>query len=279
MRVVTPEFFKAMGMRVRQGRGFSGDDREGTGPVALVNEAFIRKYLPDRDPLTARISFGSAVFAPTKARSIVGVVNDVKYASLWSGADPAFYVAQDQAGVTQRQSVVVATDVADPAALIPAIRAAVQKLDPQLALTVEPVAAVVASTLTRQKLGTTLMLLFGAIAVLLATIGIYGMIAYATAARHTEIATRLALGATNSSVFWLLSRQGVLVAAAGAAIGVGVAYGAGRLVASWLYEVRASDPWILTSALAVVLSVTMIATLLPIRKACRIDPSASLRFE
>ena len=105
------------------------------------------------------------------------------------------------------------------------------------------------------------------------------MIAYATAARHTEIATRLALGATSGSVFWLLARQGLMVAAAGATIGVGVAYGAGRLVASWLYEVQASDPLILTSALVVVLSVTMMATLLPIRKACRIDPSASLRFE
>jgi predicted permease len=279
MRVVSPEFFAAMGMRMRQGRGFTGYDGAATAPVAIVNEAFVRKYLSDRDPLTAQLSFGFPRPNPASKRAIVGVVNDAKYASLWSAADPAFYLVQNQAGDALRQSIVVATDVTDPLALIPAIRAEVEKLDPQLALTVEPVTAVVASTLTRQKLGTTLMLLFGAIAVLLATIGIYGMIAYATAARHTEIATRLALGATKGSVFWLLSRQGLIVAAAGAVIGVGVAYSAGRLVASWLYEVRASDPVILASALAVVLSVTLVATLLPIRKACQIDPSVSLRFE
>jgi putative ABC transport system permease protein len=279
MRIVTPEFFKAMGMRVRQGRGFTGYDRATTVPVAIVNEAFVRKYLPDRDPLTAQMSFGFPRVNPASQRAIVGVVNDVKYASLWSSADPAFYLVQEQAGITQRQSIVVAAGAGDPTALIPAIRAEVEKIDPQLALTVEPVTAVVASTLARQKLGTTLMLLFGAVALLLATVGIYGMIAYATGARHGEIATRMALGATGGRIFWLLSRQGLTVAAAGAAIGMGVAYGAGRLVASWLYEVRASDPLILMSALLVVLGVTMVATLLPIRKACQINPSASLRFE
>jgi ABC-type antimicrobial peptide transport system permease subunit len=141
------------------------------------------------------------------------------------------------------------------------------------------VSAVVASTLTRQKLGTTLMLLFGVIALLLATIGIYGIIAYATAARHAEIATRLALGATRGSIFWLLSRHGFVVSAVGALLGVGVAYGLGRLVSSWLYEVRASDPLVLASALAIVLGVTTVATLVPIRKACRIDPSGALRLE
>jgi len=277
-RIVTADFFNAMGMRVLQGRRFTSFDREATAPVAIVNEAFVRKYLDGRDPLTAQVSYGFPSVNPKTRRPIVGVVNDVKY-SLWDAADPAFYLVQDQAGVTQRLSIVVTTDGSDPNALIPAIRAEVDKLDPQLALTVEPVSALVASTLTRQKLGTTLMLLFAGIAVLLATIGIYGMIAYATAARHTEIATRLALGATGRNVFWLLSRQGLTVAAAGAITGVAVAYGAGRLVASWLYEVRASDPVILASALVVVLGVTMVATLLPIRRACRIDPSASLRFE
>ena len=279
MRVVTPEFFSAMGIRVRQGRNFNGYDRAGTAPVMIVNEAFVRKYLSDQDPLTARVAFGFPRVDSKNKLPIVGVVNDVKYASLWSGADPAFYMVQDQAGIPGRQSIVVKTDVADPQALIPAIRAEVDKIDPQLALTVEPVSEVVAATLVRQRLGTLLMLVFGGIAVLLATIGIYGMIAYATAARHSEIATRLALGATKANVFWLLSRQGLIVAAAGAVIGLGIAYGAGRVVTNWLYEVRASDPVILASALGVVLTVTTIATLLPIRRASRIDPSAALRFE
>src|SRR5205807_7282753 len=101
-----------------------------------------------------------------------------------------------------------------------------------------PVTELIAATLTRQKLGTTLMLLFGGIALLLSAIGIYGMIAYASAERHGEVATRLALGATRGNIFWLLSRQGIVVAVAGAIIGLGTAYATGRLVSSWLYGVR-----------------------------------------
>jgi putative ABC transport system permease protein len=152
-------------------------------------------------------------------------------------------------------------------------------MDPQLAFTVEPVTEVVAATLTRQKLGTTLMLLFGTVALLLAAIGIYGMIAYSSAERHSEVATRMALGATGANIFRLLARQGLAVAAAGAAIGVAIADGAGRLASSWLYEVRPSDPWILGSALAVVVGVTLVATLIPVGRAARIDPAPLLRLE
>jgi len=281
-RIVTPAFFDAMGIRLRRGRAFTDDDRATTAPIAIVNESFVRKYLGSRDPLTAQLSFGFPRVDPATARAIVGVVDDVKYDSLWSSAEPAFYLAQDQAwnvGGSFRLVVVLATDVGDPRELILAIRAEVRRMDPQLAFTVEPVADVVAATLVRQKLGTTLMLLFGAMALLLAAIGIYGMIAYASAERHGEVATRMALGATRANVFWLLSRQGLVVAAAGALLGLAAASAAGRLVSSWLYEVRPSDPLILASALALVLGVTIVATLIPVGKATRIDPALSLRFE
>jgi ABC-type antimicrobial peptide transport system permease subunit len=152
-------------------------------------------------------------------------------------------------------------------------------MDPQLAVTVEPVTELVAATLTRQKLGTTLMLLFGALALLLAAIGIYGMIAYASAERHSEVATRMALGATRGNIFWLLSRQGLLVAMTGAVVGLGMAYGAARLASSWLYDVRPSDPVILASAMAGVFGVAVVATVIPVGRAARIDPALSLRFE
>jgi len=278
-RVVTPTFFDAMGIRLQRGRAFTDDDRATTAPVAIVNESFVRKYVGDRDPLTAQLSFGfPRVLAATK-RPIIGVVNDVKYGSLWSSAEPAFYLVDAQAGATFRLNVVVATNVTDPSGLIPEVRAEVQKMDPQLAFTVEPVTEVVAATLTRQKLGTTLMLLFGAMALLLAAIGIYGMVAYASAERHSEVATRMALGATRLNIFWLMASQGLVVAATGAAIGLGIAYATGQLASAWLYEVRPSDPWILGSALAVVVGVTVVAMLIPARRAARIDPALSLRLE
>ena len=277
---VTPSFFSTMGMHVIRGRGFTDDDRATTAPVVVVNESFVRKYLDGGDPLTARFAFGFPRVNPASARPIVGVVNDVKYASLWSSAEPVFYLVADQArGGMFRLNVVVSTDLADPRAAIPAVRAEVQKMDPQLAFTIEPVTEVIAATLTRQKLGTTLMLLFGAIALLLAAIGIYGMIAYASAERHGEVATRMALGATRTNIFALLSRQGLAVAVTGAVVGLGLAYAAGRLASSWLYDVRPADPLILTSALALVLGVTVIATLIPVGRAARIDPARALRFE
>ncbi len=277
--VVTPSFFTAMGMHVTRGRGFTADDRASTQPVVIVNESFVRKYLEGRDPLTAKFAFGFPRVNPALARPIVGVVNDVKYASLWSGAEPVFYLAQDQAGDMVRLHVVVASAAADPRAVIPAVREEVRKVDPQLAFTIEPVSDVIAATLARQKLGTTLMLLFGTIALLLAAIGIYGMIAYASAERHAEVATRMALGATRANIFALLSRQGLGVAATGAVIGLGLAYATGVFAASWLYEVRPSDPLILTSALALVVGVAVLATLIPVVRAARIDPSRALRFE
>jgi predicted permease len=278
MRVVTPAFFDAMGIHVQRGRAFTDEDRATTTPVAIVNENFVRKYVSDRDPLTAQMMFGLPPNPATK-RAIVGVVNDVKYGSLWSSAEPAFYLVESQIPFNARLNIVVATNLSDPEVVIPAIRAEVLKMDPQLAFTVEPVTEIVAATLTRQKLGTTLMLLFGAMAVLLAAIGIYGMIAYASAERHSEVATRMALGATRANIFCLLASQGLIVAATGAAIGAGIAYSTGRLASSWLYEVSPSDPWILGSALAVVVGVTLVATLIPVRRAARIDPALSLRLE
>jgi putative ABC transport system permease protein len=280
-RLVTPEFFDAMGIRLRRGRSFTHDDRQTTAPVAVVNESFVRKYAADRDPLKAQLSFGFPRVDPTKQWSIVGVVNDVKYASLWNRAEPTFYLVQDQSWRFSffRLSVVVATDAADPRDLAPAISAEVRKMDPQLAFTIVPATSVVASTLARQRLGTTLMLLFGVMALLLAAIGIYGMIAYASAERHSEVATRMALGATPGNIFWLLSRQGLTVAAIGAVAGLGIAYALGRLVSSWLFEVRPSDPLVLASTVALVLGVTLLSTLIPVGRAARISPAVALRSE
>src|SRR5262249_34201835 len=133
MRVVTPTFFDAMGIRLQSGRAFTDEDRAGTAPVAIVNESFARKYVGDRDPLKVQMSFGfPSVNAATK-RAIVGVVNDVKYGSLWNSAEPAFYLVEDQAGNGMfRLNVVVATNVSDPRVIIPTIRNEVHNMDPQL---------------------------------------------------------------------------------------------------------------------------------------------------
>jgi putative ABC transport system permease protein len=276
MRLVTPGFFEAMGIPVGGGRDFTADDRQNTMPVVIVNREFVRRYMAGKDPMRAQFAFGYPMIDTTAFRTIVGVVGNVRYRSIAEEAEPSFYLPQGQFPFP-RQTVVVATRAADPSAMTPAIRAEIARLEPQLAFDIDTVSHLLASTLTRQQLGMTLMLLFGATALVLAAVGIYGVIAYASAQRQGEIATRLALGATPNQVFWLMMGRGQWLAAAGVAIGLTAAYAGGRAVASAVYGIHASDPIVLATATVVVVAITWVATAIPARRAARIDPVLALR--
>jgi ABC-type antimicrobial peptide transport system permease subunit len=179
----------------------------------------------------------------------------------------------------RRQTVVVATSSDDVAPLQAAIRSEVRQLDPQIAVEFQLVSDVVAGTLRRQQLGMTLMLIFGAVAILLAAVGIYGVVAYAVSQRRNEMATRLALGATPGSVFRLVMQHGALLALAGTLIGLTVAYLSGRVVASQVYAIRASDPLMLGGAIVIVGAIAALATMIPAWRASRLAPSGVLHSE
>jgi putative ABC transport system permease protein len=155
----------------------------------------------------------------------------------------------------------------------------VRRADPQIAVEFQRVTDLVASTLRRQQLGMTLMLIFGAVAVLLAAVGIYGVIAYGVAERRGEMATRLALGASPGSVFRLVMQQGGWLAIVGTVIGLAAAYGSGRIVASQVYAIRASDPFMLSMAVVLVAGITALATVVPALRAARVSPSRVLHTE
>jgi hypothetical protein len=278
MRVVSAGFFDAMGIPIRSGRGFTDEDRNDTAPVAIVNERFVEQYLGGLVPLDTDVEFGFPTIPPESRRPIVGVVGNVRYVSVQTEPEAALYLLQEQIP-TFAMSVVVSTRLADPRGLIPAVRDAVRKMDPLLAFTVQPVDALVAETLSRQQLGMALMLAFGMMALTLAAIGIYGVIAYASAERRGEVATRMALGATPGDVFWMLVGHGRTLAVAGAVLGLFGAYLGGRWASAWLYEVTASDPTVLVTALVAVLSVVLVAVLVPALRASRVDLSRALRSE
>jgi putative ABC transport system permease protein len=278
MRMVSAGFFEAMGITMVTGRAFTNDDRQNTAPVAIVNQTFVRRFLGSRDPLSMQVSYGFPTVDPRTRSAVVGVVSDVKYASLSADPEPAIYVVDAQR-LMNRQTVVVATSLADPSGLVPPIRAEVKRMDPQLAVEFESVPTLVASTISRQELGMDLMMLFGVVALVLAAVGIYGVLAYASAQRRGEVATRMALGASPADIFWMMLGQGRALAAGGAILGLAGAYATGRMASSWLYEVSASDPLILTSALASVLVIALVATAIPARRASRIDPASALRSE
>jgi putative ABC transport system permease protein len=277
-REVTPGWFEAMGIEVKAGRGFTADDRVGEGNVVIVNEVLAERYLSGRNPLETGLvlsRFGTKE-NPNQVVPIVGVVADVKYASIRERPEPAVYVI---GRYMNRESIVVATSVANPSDLVPQIRAEIQKLDPLVPANFDLLPNVVSGSLGRQRLGMMLMLLFGIAGIALAAIGVYGVIAYAVAQRVREAAIRLALGATPAEVFWLTFVRAQAIAVAGGLGGLVLAYPAGRILASTLYEVRAADPVILVSATLLVGIVAVFATVLPARRAARVDPIVALRAE
>ncbi|HYN10065.1 MAG TPA: ABC transporter permease [Vicinamibacterales bacterium] len=277
-RAVTPGFFDAMGSRIIAGRDFNSSDRQGGAVVAIVNRTFARRHLANRDPIGVQFSAGYPTVDPRNEATIIGVVDDIRQKALDTAAEPAFYTAHAQLPF-RRLSVVVATTVTDPTTLQSTIREEVRKTDPQMAVEFELVSDLVGATLRRQELGMTLMLIFGVVAVALAAVGIYGVIAYASSQRSGEVATRLALGATPATVFWLMLRQGRTLAIIGTAIGLTVAYLAGRVISSHIYQARASDPMILGGATIIVLGIAAIATTIPAFRASRLDPARVLRPE
>jgi predicted permease len=275
-RLASPGFFAAIGSRIIAGRDFSDADRQGTQSVALVNRTFVQRYLKGRDPIGIHFMSGYPDIRPETETEIIGVVDDIRQKSLGEEAEPAFYNS-DRQFINRRRTVLVHTNLADPLSLQGQIRAEIAKSDPQIAVNLMLVSELMGNTLQRQELGMTLMLVFGAAALALAAVGIYGVIAYATSQRGGEVATRLALGATQSNVFFLMLRQGRTLTLVGAAIGLAAAYAAGRFVASRLYEVRAADPVILVAAATVVAAIAIVATVIPAIRASWISPARVFR--
>jgi len=274
-RFVSQGYFASTGTQLLQGRDFGPDDRTSTMPVAIVNKTFVKRYLSGRNPIGQQFSAGYPAPNPRNEVVVIGIVDDVRQKSVREEAEPAFYSPLAQVPL-RRQTIVVASSLADVATLESVIRDEVNKLDPQIAVEFERVTDLVSATLRRQQLGMTLMLIFGVVAVLLAAVGIYGVVAYAVSERRGEMATRLALGATPRSVFWLVMKQGAALALIGTAIGLAVAYLSGQIVASQIYMIRASDPVMLMAAIVLVVGIAVAATMIPAWRASRLSPSAVL---
>src|SRR5262249_44380384 len=188
-RLVSPGYFNAMGIKFLAGRDFNADDKQGQPGVAIVNRSFVRKYLGDRDPLTARFASGYPDIDPKNELTIVGVVEDVRHKSLNDPPEPAYYNSLTQ-GTPRRETIVVHTAMKQTGALQTAIRDELRKTDPQMAVDIDSATNIVESTLSRQSLGMTLMMWFGAAAVALAAVGGYGGIAYGAGQRGNERAPR-----------------------------------------------------------------------------------------
>jgi putative ABC transport system permease protein len=280
-RSASPGLFAAMGTRMISGRDFNSGDNQTSQQVAIINKTFAERYFKGRDPIGAQFSAGYPNPDPTREVTVIGVVDDVRQKSLAERAEPAYYSPLTQFG-QGRVTVVVATSQSDAAAVGSVergIRGEVKKLNPTMAIDFQSAGEIVGGTLRRQELGMTLMLIFGGIAIVLAAVGIYGVVSYAGFLRRDEMATRLALGATPQSVFMLVMRQGATLGLLGAGAGLGLAYFSGKIVSSRVYAINAADPLILSLAALLITAITLLATTIPAARAARVSPTNALQSD
>jgi putative ABC transport system permease protein len=281
MRIVSPDLFQALTMRVRLGRTFTVDDRMDGEPVAMVNDAWVAKFLPAGvDPLNERLSglFFRRVNLRTEAQTarIIGVVADVRYSSLDKAAEPVVYLVDSQRPAPRRSYVLTVAD-GNPQSKIPEIRAALLKLDPNVPLQFEMMSDVVSASLVWSRLGVLLMGTFGIVSLLLAGTGVFGVLAFVGAQRHGEMAVRLSLGATRGGVFRLMLAQAARFAVIGCVIGTGLAWWMGRLMAGYVYQVGAGNVMVLGGSAVVVTLVALLAAFAPARRAAAVEASQALR--
>jgi putative ABC transport system permease protein len=272
---VSPDYFKAMGIRLLQGRAFTAADNEQSHGVAIVSEAFARKYWPNENPIGKRVNTGVDKRGPSE---IVGVVADVKQLALTEPAKPALYTPFPQAP-WPFLSIVIRTP-GDAAALTGSLRAIVRKLDPDQPVgDIKTVTEYVANAVATPRFTAALIGGFAAFALLLAGFGLFSVMAYSVAQRRREIGIRMALGAQPADVRTLVAGQALRLGAIGVVVGVAGALAATRVLDTLLFGVTATDPLTFAGVCAALLVVVAAAAYLPARRATRLDPILALRTE
>ena len=280
VRVATPEYFDALGIPLKRGRGFTEADRAGTPRVVLITEAAARQYFPGEDPIgkTIKLGWGRGPGKPKAGGEVVGIVGDIKDAALNEPNPPQIYMPLRQWPVSF-MTVVVKTSV-PPASIADAARAQVAAVDANLPLSnVRTLDAVVAKSISQQRFYLTLLTAFAAVALLLAAIGIFGVLSYAVAQRTREIGIRMALGAQGRSVITLIVRQAMILVASGVALGTVAALFLSETMARMLFSIKPTDPATFVSVAAVLIAVALCASYIPARRATRVDPIVALKAE
>jgi putative ABC transport system permease protein len=274
----SPEYFHTFGLPLIRGRLFEASDRTDRTPVAIVSQGLARRYWPGGDPVGSRLTFGDPTDSATSWMTVVGVVGDVRQDGAVSPAYPQIYVPFAQ--LSNRSVVVALRTGRNPLALAAPLKQALAGVDPSLALSqVTTMEQRVASTLARPRVNALLLAGFAATALVLAALGIYGVIAYSVVQRTRELGIRVALGASADAVLGMVMRQGLTPVMIGLAIGLGVAAAGSRVLRSLLYGVTATDLATYGAVAAFLTAVAAAASYVPARRAARSDPVQALRAE
>jgi predicted permease len=273
---IGPDYLRTLGTPLVRGRTLTRQDREGQPLVTLVNEAFANRFFPDTDPLGKHIRT-NAGDNEHNVWEIVGVVRDIRYESPGDPAEPAMFVSYHQLydrGLTLQIRV-----SGDPSAMVPLVRRELYQLHPGLAGTYQTFDQIRRGSQNDTRLVSTLLSIFGALALLLASVGLYGVTAYVVALRTHEIGVRMALGARPAGVLGLFTRQALRLVLIGSTIGLGLAVAAGRLLSAEFHGMRPLDPLVIGGVVLLMGTVSLVASLVPARRAAQVDPLSALRAE
>jgi predicted permease len=277
LQIVSAGYLEAMRIPLRAGRSFTDADDEAHPRVVVVNEAFARRYFPGGSPVGRHM----IVPAPTRPdapapHEIVGVAGDVRLLGLASPAEPAMYLPMAQ--FPQAEFTLLVRTIEDPQGATPALRDTIRTLHPDLPIgQILSMERIVARSVAQPRFNALLTGLFGLLALVLAALGVYGLLAYTVGQRLRELGVRLALGASPGMVRRAVLREGMLVALAGVAAGLGAAAGLSRLARSLLFQITPGDPATFVATGAALVAVALAASWIPVRRAARIDPLQVLR--
>jgi len=275
-RFVTPDYFSALGIHIVSGRGFqAGDLSTGNNPVVL-SEALAKRLMPDADPVGKAFFFGNRKIW----RTVIGVAADVKNGGISPAADPEFYLPwkPEPEGYFRTGNLILRTPQ-NPQALARWVRSEIATVDPTVPVTIEAMSQRVSKLADRPRFNAILLSLFAAVGVLLAAIGMYGVVGFIVAQQTREIGVRMALGAMPSSILKMVLSSVARWTLSGAALGLLGAWLSSRLLESLLFQVRPHDPFLLSLALFALLIVAFFAAWIPARRAMRVDPMVALRYE
>jgi predicted permease len=274
-RSITPQYFSAMGIPLVRGRSFTDNDASGHPAVTMVNQAFATKYFGTRDPVGLGIRSGPH----DPLRTVIGVVGNVHHSSLEAPAAPEIYEPLWQTDLGGGAFIAIRSSL-PPDTIAPAIRAALRTLDPNLALSdIHTMGELASQSTARRRFQTTLLTAFSGMAMLLGMVGVYGLLAYSVKQRTAEIGLRIALGAPRGRVLGMILRQGFQLFIAGLMLGLAGALALTRILTSFLYGVSALDPITFAAVPVLLLLATIMACLIPARRAASVDPMRTLRYE
>ena len=274
--LITPAYFETLRTPLVSGRGFDRRDTKQSPQVAIVNESAARKFFPGVNPLGRRLLMGGRLPAPLE---VVGIVKDAKYQSLREGMPPTIYLPAVQAPPTAGAEVFLVRTASSPVTLIPVVERTVREAAGAIPLRFRTLEEQVADNLAQDRLLATLAGLFGAMALLLAMIGLYGVLSYLVTHRQAEFGIRMALGAEPASIRQLVMKDVGTVLVAGLAVGLTGSLASVRLLQGMLFELEPRDPVTMVAAVCLLTAMALLAGYLPARRATRVDPIVALRSE